>query len=338
MKKILLHIGYPKTATTTLQEEVFLKLHELGRINYLSRTVKSTHTKTGISRFDGIDWVWHLRRHLVSKQVLKYDSSVLSDDLLNVISDEDLTFHDFFHFAHFGNQIENRDFPQQLKHIFGNDVDIKILLSIRNQTDLIFSSYLQKFKYLKRYVGDISFTNFLFNSHGYKNRSVEEHLALYNFNKLKSLWYNVFFAEFDILFFEDLSKDNQAYISTLSKLLPASKDEIKSMILSKHHRKKDKAKNGFTISYEKLTSLGKLISNFYADDSFERLLEMRYHMQFSILKKYEKQLLYKKLEQHIPLPTNEEIDFIKSFFRESNIEFSKSMNLDINKMKKYNYL
>ena len=39
MKKLLLHIGYPKTATTTLQESVFKKLFKLEKINYLNKSL-----------------------------------------------------------------------------------------------------------------------------------------------------------------------------------------------------------------------------------------------------------------------------------------------------------
>lgn len=37
MKKILLHLGLPKTATTSLQHNVLRKLHEEGTINFLGK-------------------------------------------------------------------------------------------------------------------------------------------------------------------------------------------------------------------------------------------------------------------------------------------------------------
>lgn len=33
--KLVLHIGYSKTATTTLQNSMFIRLHEQGVVNYL---------------------------------------------------------------------------------------------------------------------------------------------------------------------------------------------------------------------------------------------------------------------------------------------------------------
>jgi hypothetical protein len=37
MKKLIVHIGYPKTATTTLQTDVFYNLYKSGKINFLGK-------------------------------------------------------------------------------------------------------------------------------------------------------------------------------------------------------------------------------------------------------------------------------------------------------------
>ena len=55
MKKVILHIGYPKTGTTTLQESVFKNLHQAKLINYLGRS------RNKINRFDGVDTAIQLR-------------------------------------------------------------------------------------------------------------------------------------------------------------------------------------------------------------------------------------------------------------------------------------
>jgi hypothetical protein len=131
-KKLLLHIGYPKTATTTLQEEIFMKLHKKGKINYLGRTTKSSHTRSGKSLFRGIDWVWHLRQYYIAGEALKKGSISLSSNKLNVMSDEDLTFHDFFHNAQFDRAFFESTFPNvapkawacSMRDINWNDEDI----------------------------------------------------------------------------------------------------------------------------------------------------------------------------------------------------------------------
>jgi hypothetical protein len=41
MSILLLHIGYPKTATTTLQDGLFVKLHQAGKINYIGKAIQN---------------------------------------------------------------------------------------------------------------------------------------------------------------------------------------------------------------------------------------------------------------------------------------------------------
>jgi len=338
MKKLLLHIGYPKTATTSLQEEVFVKLHQQKRINYLGRTTKSSHTRSGRSNFNGTDWVWHIRKHLILDQPLKYDNDVIKPGILNVISDEDLSFHDFFHFAQFRKAVNHNDFPKKLKKILGKDVEVSILLTLRNQTDLIFSSYLQKVRFIKPYIGNYSFSDFLKNTYNHNDRDQEAHLALYDFNALINLWNSEFAAQIDILLFEDFGKDQLTFFSELSKLLPASSEELQKFAGSKHYRKKDKSKDFFTTSYKSLSKFGRLVSYFILDKQFERFLERRYHMRFSLYLKYEQKLLLRHVKFKVPKPTDEERKFIKDYFHKSNLEFAKSYKLDFKKMSAYNYI
>lgn len=337
-KKLLLHIGYPKTATTTLQEEIFVKLHEQGKINYLGRTIQSSHTRSGKSLFRGIDWVWHLRRNYIAGEALKKGSISLSSSKLNVMSDEDLTFHDFFHNAQFDRSINHNDFPKKLREILGDDVEVTILLTLRNQNDLIFSSYLQKVRFVNRYIGDYSFSDFLKNTYNHNKRDQEAHLALYDFSSILKLWNSEFAAQIRILIFEDISKNKSSYFTELSKLLPASSEELQKFAGIKHHRKKDKSKDYVITGYNSLSKFGSLVSYFIPDKRFERFLERRYYMRFSLYLKYEQRLLFSHVKFKVPKPTNEERKFIKDYFHKSNLEFVKSYKLDRKIMTEYNYI
>ena len=50
MAKIVLHIGVPKTATTTLQNWFFYALHQKGMINYLGRLSSDVVNKNNIQQ------------------------------------------------------------------------------------------------------------------------------------------------------------------------------------------------------------------------------------------------------------------------------------------------
>lgn len=338
MKEVLLHIGYPKTATTTLQEEIFVKLHEQGKINYLGRTIKSTHTRDGKSLFSGIDWVWHFRQHYIAGKALKKCSISLSLNKLNVISDEDLTFHDFFHNAQFDKEVDLNFLPAKIKNILGNDVNVQVLMTLRNQTDLIFSSFLQKVGLVKANIGDCSFSDYLENKYLYKNKSQIEHLENYNFIKMASRWESVFSKKINILLFEDLKEDKEFFFAGLSSLLKIPLDELLELADQKHYRKRDKSNANIISHYFELTKLGRIFAWFASKDSLKLFLARRYYMRFSFFLKYEKKLFLKRKKFYVSKPTESDCKIIIDMFHESNLVFARKNKLDINKLKKYNYL
>jgi len=198
---------------------------------------------------------------------------------------------------------------------------------LRNQTDLFFSSYLQKVRFVKSCIGDYSFSDFLKNTYNHNVRDQEAHLALYDFA-----------AQIDILLFEDFGKDQQTFFSELSKLLPASSEELQKLAGSKHYRKKDKSKDFFTTSYKSLSKFGRLASYFIPGKRFEHFLERRYYLRFSLYLKYEQKLLLRHVKFKVPKPTDKEQKFIKDYFHKSNLEFAKSYKLDLKKLSAYNYI
>lgn len=279
-----------------------------------------------------------LRKHLFLGKPLRYDNDILKSGILNVFSDENLTFHDFFHYAQFYKPLNHNDFPKKLKKILGKDVEVSIILTLRNQTDLIFSSYLQKVRFVKSYIGDYNFSDFLNNTYNHNDRDQEAHLALYDFNALTSLWKSEFDAPIHILLFEDFGKDKLTLFSELSKLLPVSSEELQKLAGTKHYRKKDKSKEFFTIGYKVLSKFGRLLAYFIPAKKLERFIERRYRMSFSLYLKYEQKLLLRHIKFNVPKPTEEEQKFIKDYFHKSNLEYAKSNKLDLNKMSTYNYI
>jgi hypothetical protein len=89
MKKIIVHLGLPKTATTTLQHHLFQELHNDGKINFLGKVVefdKKTGKSYYINNSGGI-----IRK--AAEERLNYEvslelESLLVEDRVNVFSDE----------------------------------------------------------------------------------------------------------------------------------------------------------------------------------------------------------------------------------------------------------
>lgn len=336
--ELLLHIGYPKTATTTLQEEIFLKLHNLGKINYLGRTVTSTHNKWGMSRFNGNDLVVKMRRNLLFGEKFKFDSNSLSKDKINVISDEDLLFHDFFHSNQFGVSVDHFTFPDKIKNMFEGKVEVRILLTLRNQTDLIFSCFSQKINSLPLSLRSNSFYDFLINKTKHRSRSIQEHLRLYDFHSMKRLWERDLSKKISYLFFEDIIHDKTTFLSSLAGVLKVSPLECEECLGSRHHRKKNKS-GDFVIRYSRCLSLvGRLFGVLSGNHNFLFLLEKRYYIRYSLYIKYESRLLMRNTVFKVGLPSEDEKLLIKLAFTESNIKWPLETGVDIKKLKAYNYI
>ena len=333
-KRLLLHIGYPKTATTTLQEEVFLKLHYSQKINYLGRTITSSHTRTGKSKFIGTDWVWDFRRHLFYERKLPDLNSLLVDDKLNVISDENLSCHDFFDSIQYGKKVNHDVYPNILKELISENVEVKLLVTIRNQADLIFSTFVQKFRFLYMYDAKCTFNDFVNNKIEAPIRDDINHLELFDFNLFVENWENTFQSKSKatVLFFEDLKFDRNSFYNSLSEILPVSSVEIREVAGNKHHRKRGKSQDGFEISVLVLTNFGVLISKFFDAQKLERTLLKRYFMKTFFLLRFEKKLFFNSKVIQVPNITIKEKEKIKNIFSESNRLFAEQRGISLDKM------
>lgn len=338
MKKLLLHIGYPKTATTTLQEDVFLKLHELGKINYVGRTINSTHTRFGNSKFKGYDWVWHIRRHLILGEQMRFTNELLKDGVINVMSDEDLSFHDFFHYSQFGRPINHSDFPGRLKDILGNGVEIRLMVTIRNQPDLIFSCYIQKLRFIMQYLGNYSFNDFLNNRHEYLNRSQADHLMLFNFDYWIQLWEQTFEVESNVFLYEDLINDKISFFHKLAELLNLEANDLIGTMGEEYRRKRDKTRSVLNISYKTLNPFGKLLSKLYPGRSFERSLERRFYMRSNLFLNFQKRLFFRYKNAKVPKISSERRTELQKYFKESNMALARKKRISIDKLYAYGYI
>ena len=122
----LIHIGYPKTATTTIQRE-FFAIHPA--IEYLGKPYTDPRLKDLVESLMWHDDLYYdpdaLRDHLVGKERTSKRQRV-------VLSDERLTS-----FATIGHGIVAR-------RLFESFPDARILVSIRNQHEELKSWYLQR--------------------------------------------------------------------------------------------------------------------------------------------------------------------------------------------------
>lgn len=332
-KKLILHIGYPKTATTTLQEGLFLNLHSEGKINYLGRTVSSTHTKSGRSAFNGQDWVMDIKRYLLFDEPLNFSSESLSGEKINVISDEGLCTHSFYYKATYNVIVEPFTFPEKLKKFFGPEIDVHLLVSIRNQPQLIFSYFIQKYNFIIQNIGNISFIDFI-------NNKDTNFLDIYKFSEIIEQYKTVFDADATVLLFEDILNRPEIVFKQLSNLLGLSTQIIEFYLKNNHYRKKVKPNEFFTIYYNELNKIGEMVATLYGgEEEFKYILNKRKLNRSSIYqKKIEKKIFLKTQTKKIPKLKFQEKEILKNKFVDDNHKLSDRYDIDKCILKKYEYI
>ena len=129
-------MGYPKTATTTLQNAVLEKLHKQGYINFLGRSNNIN--------FDYSSIVGYLLGN-INLEEINFDN--LTNEKINVISEEVLTLGFYIEKKYLvaKNKKVILDRLKLLKHyfekLFSDELDIELIVVLRNQADLLESLY-----------------------------------------------------------------------------------------------------------------------------------------------------------------------------------------------------
>jgi hypothetical protein len=225
MKKynLLLHIGLPKTATTSFQVNVLQSLHEDSKINYFD--IPKYHINRATLN------PLNIRGKLSIKDINTLQQEVevlLSKDRLNVVSNENLSTTRI-----------NKNVFYNLTQVF-NNCNIKLLVSIRSPVDMLFSNYVQSFPnrfFWHRHKNTFNkySQDFIINHHS------QEYLEFMYEDYLQVI--DCFFNNKTVLLFEDLKSDKESYFSSLAACLNIDKNEISERFLTKHQNIKIKTRS-----------------------------------------------------------------------------------------------
>lgn len=327
MKRIYIHIGYPKTATSVLQHNVFTKNHDNGTINYLGKRNADVGKKNNTASFIEC---------MLDEQCVWSETLQIKSNLPNVISYEELTISLLNH------ERQNPHGAAKKLHKFFTDkypdYKIFIIVTLRNQVDLIHSFYTEAYmwhfrhhlsvntidKYLEEGLNEVKNGMFL----------------MYSYTLILSEYKNYFGVEnIKILFYEDLVFDREFYIEELSSFLKIEENLISESFKSKINIKKSDLNGYHTHPYT--------ISMFFSSDfPKSRNFLIRIARLLGEMRLIGK--LYKYIDSkfgHIKLASGKKILFfnseqselIRHHFLDSNMKLGEDYNLDIDKMKKYGY-
>ena len=221
MARILLHLGTPKTATTSLQVLFFNYLHKQGRINYIGKrsdfaSIKTESKQEQLYHHIYRKVIYPLRfgdnfdKNLVeNKQRI---NSIIDEHKINVISDENI----FFAFDNdiYGTQVFNLELTQRLQTLFAGHF-VEALCVFRKQADYLYSWYVHHYPDKWHYI----------KNHGTIKKYYND--IKLRFDKRRSMLcyadimqqYSKVFHRAHCLFFEELLQDKFSYYQKIGKLL-----------------------------------------------------------------------------------------------------------------------
>ncbi len=320
MKKLVLHVGYPKTGTTSIQDGLFFSLND--NINYLGITKATLSDYHNL--FRRILRPWITSRGEEGREELKLLLADRLIDGMNLLSEES-----------FINSRSNpgRIFdPVEIKQLLAPLSDsIDVVIVIRNQIDLIHSLYahggiIDKYgnaQNAKTYI-NICLTN-------------KENRLFFCFTDVIKKYKSVFGEhKVHILLFEDFLSDKDSYFNGWAKILGIPNKILAENMRDVHLNKKKQTFDGSYITDIKSepNKLKRFIKNLsLAHSIFSRLSKYKIIQNISTALN---QPVEKKLV--VPAFTDEEKFQIKQEFIQDNLELLNIINSDKEKLKAYNYI
>ncbi len=336
MKKLIVHIGYPKTATTSIQQNFFTKLMKDDKIEYLNHLNRS-------DEFLGEIYCGNIISYITSQN---YDKAQLENEIINiqrikkkiaVISNENISFFSKnFNWAYQNGQAINN--VKRIYEVFDGIFDvIEILIGIRAQKTLIPSFYKQQYYLIIN--ENPSFKNYNKWLDANFGRHINEENLFLNYEQIFREYSNIFGREnVYLLVFEDLKNDVNSYVNTLSKVLEVDEKIVKNLLshMPKNVTKTDKRGNILSSK----PKIGQLLTLPFKN----RVKNYLSKKQFEKVKEVYKMILPESIRK-IEIPTSkklnvillENIDEVVQRFYDSNVNLMKVANLDEKKMIKYGY-
>ncbi len=333
MKTLIIHIGYPKTATTTLQDGLFVPLHNQNIINYM-----------GVAAFtddSGFKKASQLYKQLCGQLHDGYPEIELNDDKLNVLSNEMFTLPYLHRKINWNNNLEAHDFAELLSAYFKRRADqVKILITLRNQQTAIYSLYVQlssMFIYKSPFK---TASSYVIN----ENKQVrKEQLLPYYYAENIKAYADVFGQEnIKIMLFEDFINNKTGYSKDLASFLNVNSQLLESLLAEKHLRAKQKKAEGYLSEIKDRNIIQKLILRLRHLKGFERFYcFVKQHVKPGSLPHDIFRALIRIKTSKIQLVkylSNEELKMIYTEFKYTNLQLNKIYGVRLESLKKYGYV
>lgn len=231
--EVLVHFGFPKTGSSTLQYGLFKPLHDKGIVNL--RTWRQEDPDEHLDRRPS-------SRLFTSQDMLDESINFISGKL-NILSDESFTAPYCLRRYNYGDDIKDPfEFPalikEQITNKYGDNVKFKCLMVIRNHSSLIYSQYVEEYNLKKYKDADI-----LFDSNGDLDLSGYDIYRFYQYYMTLSEVFGE--SSVELLLFEHWKQYFDEFSIKLSELLSVSHNTVMEYLSSSHVNKKKKSEAGY---------------------------------------------------------------------------------------------
>lgn len=343
MKHCLIHIGYPKTGTTSLQENLFLPLSRDNKINYIGHALADSRFTKSRSSFvqqillgDINPGMHHclartngsacekmfdpLRFISGSEPVL---SGLITDKLINVISFETLLMP-------FRSVVAPEELPERVKSAFDDgDTQFTIVCTLRPQIDLMESFYAEKARFMFRQICD-DISRVFFEQDGHTLRANSQYVRVFNFHHQLNAWADVFGqSRLRLFLYSEIGRCPSAFRDFWAGELSISPDRVEralSAATRKRHLEKSRDRRIVRMSLEEAM----LASPFW-----RRVLRSD---QNTLPKAVAAILRRVKINRAVSAFSAKQKYAVTDFFRDSNTRCAHEFNLDLHSMKRDGYL
>ena len=324
-KQLILHIGFPKAGSTTLQQKIFPNLKEVTYLDSLN--FKSLHETIPRNPSD----LSNLSPNTVASEWLAHLKKI--DTPTAILSNERLTWGIVDSMRNSG--ADPKSVAKNIKRCFfdsiGDFVDIKVVILIRRAGDLLPSLYAEILKnelekgrdfddFVDKVLGSSSAVAWLY----YKD------MALEFFEEFGNR--NVFIAPFEGIF--DINNNKLRY--SLAEFIGIDADQFESIFDASHAANKRSSKVGdysIYVGKTRFTLAGSLIRKvwYIAKPTIKPLLR---HGQLLSFKAFIKENLRSSRDRKIKISDNQKRE-INSYFSTSNKELSNYIGLNLQSYKYY---
>ena len=300
MKRLLLHVGYPKSASTSLQNGLFLQLHNQKVINFLGRAFESGFYGTKPSKAAYKDWFDHVVGNGATGDVPIGD---LSSSMPNVLSEGLFMMNE--------RRSESIVGPHLLHKYFSPMADrLDVLIVVRRQSDLIPSYYAQNYRKLDEKL----FADYL--AHNLK-QNWNGDAKIFNFRDVVRAYTAVFGKEHvHVVLFEDFVRNRERFGAQVARAL-----NVEPAVIARHF--------GDEHLNQTRKEAGVLVIRKLAKKSMRHRLIRA--LEAVGLKAAD------SLRIKIPAVTGEEKKAIFDSFKASNLQLAEEFSLDKPAMREYGY-